>query len=533
MVLGKPNFNKRVYILDEFKVPVPIGIPGEIYVGGKISRGYIHNEALTQKRFVQDPFSEDDGARMYQTGDMGRFLPGGNVEFLGRTDFQVQIRGIRVEPAEIDVCVARHPGISECVTIAREDGKGEYRFISYFVPKEEETCPSPQELAEFLRGKLPYYLMPSKFVSLNRIPLLLNGKIDRKSLPTEEIVGTRDSDEYSSPRNKQEFDLVALWELVLNVKQIGIHDNFFDLGGNSMNILRVCHRIKQTTGKTISVADIFAHPTIAKISQLLENGNPRTRYVQKFGGDGDGTPLFFLPGITRNSLAFSGLALLLSEERPCYGLELPQNENGIEPLKSFKELAAHCAQEIRKIQPEGPYNLAGFSFGGIIAHETAFQLESVSTLFLFDSLLYRPVKPSLTGHIKWSFNWLLRDKQHYLGYVVREVFQKTAQFLRLIEAPRLLPGNEFLLGDTSPISPDAFYNDYSPEPVDSDLLIFTARDTEYSYRRGTGLEAWRKLAKGRVEYSRIDTPLHNNVLDGKHINEIYSQMTAFLAGKSS
>lgn len=529
VVLGKPNFNKRIYLLDEFKVPAPLGIPGELFVGGKISRGYSNNQALTNERFIQDPFVDVEEARMYQTGDMGRFLPDGNIEFLGRTDFQVQVRGIRVEPAEIDLSLAGHQGVGESVTIAREDASGDYRFITYFVPSNTEAPPASKDLSDYLKTKLPYYLVPAKFVQMDRIPLLLNGKIDRKSLPIEEIVGTRESDENSSPRNKQEADLVALWELVIDVKQIGIHDNFFDLGGNSMNILRVSHRIKQSTGKTISIADIIAHPTIAELSQLLDSTEESTNYIHKFGGEGDKTPIFFFPVINRNSLIFGDLAHSLSEDRPCYGIELPQPENEIEPLQSFEELASHCIKEIKKIQPEGPYNLAGYSFGGSLACETAYQLDSVANLILFDSLPSGPISPITSGRIEWAFKWLLKEKHHYLGYTFREMFNKIGRSLGLKKEKDFLLANKSIIGDVTLLRPGMFHNGYCSRPVNTKLLIFTARDTEYSYNSGTRMEAWKDFSEFPIDFCRVKAHSHIDLLKNTNTGQLSARIKAQLA----
>ncbi|MCB1124639.1 MAG: AMP-binding protein, partial [Verrucomicrobiae bacterium] len=289
VILGKPQNNKKIYLLDKYKVPVPIGVPGEIFVGGRISRGYVKNNTLTRERFIPDPFTGKPGDRMYQTGDMGRFLEDGNIEYLGRTDFQVKIRGIRIEPAEVDIRVTEHPSILECVTVAKEDASGDNRLISYYVRNKQAQPLKENELSEFIRKRLPEYMVPAAFVAIDKIPLLFNGKIDRKSLPDLEIVGSRISE--AAQGSVLEKQLTDIWEEILDAKQVSRRDNYFELGGNSLKVLRLCQRIKSDLDKTVSVAEVYENPTIKNLAKLLQDEKRGERFSHFFGGASGQTPI--------------------------------------------------------------------------------------------------------------------------------------------------------------------------------------------------------------------------------------------------
>jgi amino acid adenylation domain-containing protein len=537
VVLGKPAINRKIYILDEFGVQVPVGVIGEIFIGGKISRGYIHNEALTKERFVVDPFCGQDGARMYQTGDLGRFLEDGSLEYLGRTDFQVQIRGIRIELGEIEFCAGLYPGVRECVTIAQEDSTGDNRLIAYIVPTDLNSYPDTTGLRQFLRERLPEYMIPAAFVVIDQVPLTTSGKIDRKSLPREKILGSGKSDDQNVPRTSLEQNLIKIWEDILDAKQVGKKDNFFALGGSSIKVMKLCHRVGQELGMAMSVATVFQYPTVELMAQSIGVDSKCENYALHFGGTSSRTPLFFLPGITRNALIFNELATNLSEDRPCYGIELPSSRDEIEPLTTIEELAAHCVDEIRKIQPVGPYILAGYSFGGLLAFEASRMLkityEGASTVILFDSRIPSVNRYNIFDRFKWLYKLLIKEKSLYLTYVTKEIFYRS---LTAIGMGRMVKNNqdaEFLLKNISPIQPESFHLSYDPQPHSPKVLVFTARDTEYSITTGNELMSWKDYCLGEIDFCRIDTDYHANVLNLEYLEIISNRMQEFMMEDNS
>jgi amino acid adenylation domain-containing protein/non-ribosomal peptide synthase protein (TIGR01720 family) len=263
--LGRPLANSRIYLLDPGGRPTPLGVPGEVYIGGLgVSRGYLHRPELTAERFVPDLFSSDPGARLYRTGDRARYLPGGAILFLGRIDQQVKIRGYRIELGEIDAALTTHPALKEAVTLAREDEPGDRRLVAYVVLAGAETV-SPTELRQHLEGRLPDYMVPAVFVTLSALPLTPNGKIDRRALPAPEQKEQKAGD--SEPRTAVEKLLCEIWAQVMGVEKVGIHDNFFEHGGDSILNIQIVARARQA-GLQITPKHIFLHPTIAELAEV-------------------------------------------------------------------------------------------------------------------------------------------------------------------------------------------------------------------------------------------------------------------------
>src|SRR5918998_5008401 len=266
--IGRPIANTQVYLLDRYLHPVPIGVPGELYVGGAgLARGYLNRAELTAERFIPHPFSEVPGKRLYRTGDVARYLPDGNIEFLGRIDHQVKVRGFRIELGEIEACLGRHPGVREVVVLAREDSPGEKRLVAYVVGK-EGAVPSGSELRGLVRERLPEYMVPSAFVGLPALPLTPNGKVDRKALPAPE--GREVAEGYVPPCTPTEELLAGIWGEVLHLERVGRHDSFFALGGHSLVAIQVVSRVRDTFGVELPVRCVFESPTVAELSAAVE-----------------------------------------------------------------------------------------------------------------------------------------------------------------------------------------------------------------------------------------------------------------------
>jgi acyl-coenzyme A synthetase/AMP-(fatty) acid ligase/acyl carrier protein len=268
--IGRPFANTTVYLLDRNLEPVPTGVVGELHVGGPgLARGYLNHPDLTAAKFIPDPFSADPGARLYKTGDLARYLLDGNIEFLGRGDFQVKVRGFRVELEEIETVLASHPNVRHAVVLAREEAPGDKRLVAYVVPR-EEPAPTAAELHRAVKERLPAYMVPSSFVTLDALPLTPNGKIDRKALPAPDTGRAEDEDTYVEPSTEVELLLAEIWSEVLGVEKIGVNDNFFESGGHSLLATQVIARVRKTFQVEVPLRSIFESPTIAELAVTVE-----------------------------------------------------------------------------------------------------------------------------------------------------------------------------------------------------------------------------------------------------------------------
>jgi amino acid adenylation domain-containing protein len=267
--IGRPIANTQIYILDKHLQPVPAGVPGEIFIGGEgVARGYLNRAELTAEKFICAPFSVDANARLYRTGDLGRWLADGSIEFLGRLDNQVKIRGHRIELGEIDSALGRHPSVREAVVVAREDKPGDTRLVAYIVAA-ADTKPTPTELRRFAQEKLPEAMTPSAFVFLDALPLTPNGKVNRKALPAPESQRPELETAYVAPRNGLEKTIAGIWCELLHIEQVGLHDNFFDLGGHSLLVVQAQARLRDALGRDVPVVKLFQYPTVSALAGFL------------------------------------------------------------------------------------------------------------------------------------------------------------------------------------------------------------------------------------------------------------------------
>jgi acyl-coenzyme A synthetase/AMP-(fatty) acid ligase len=265
--VGKPVANTRLYILDAQGAPAPIGVRGELYIGGAgVARGYLNQPALTAERFLRDPFAAEAGARMYRTGDIARWLADGNVEFLGRNDHQVKLRGFRIELGEIEARLAAHPDVRQAVVVVREDSSGEKRLIAYVTGASEPAGPQGDPLRVHLAATLPAHMLPSAYVRLGSLPMTPNGKVDRRSLPLPEESPLGEVG-FAAPEGEAETALARLWSEVLDVNHIGRDDDFFALGGHSLLATKLILRIRQDLGVEISLRDVFEAPRLAAMAE--------------------------------------------------------------------------------------------------------------------------------------------------------------------------------------------------------------------------------------------------------------------------
>jgi acyl carrier protein len=266
--LGDPLPGRKIYVLDHRLRPAPPGSRGELYIGGRLARGYFKRPDLTAERFIPDPFSNEPGARLYRTGDLGRSLPDGNVEFLGRVDDQVKIRGFRVEPAEIETITRQHPAVREAVLVARENARGDKRLLAYVVAASTRQPPIG-ELRNFLKQRLPDYMVPAVFVFLKALPRTANGKVDRNALPDPGTSRPEIETPLIAPRTQVEKEVAEIWQEVLSLDAVGVHDNFLDLGGDSLQASQVISRVIRTFLLDLPVKALFEAPTVAEMAGVI------------------------------------------------------------------------------------------------------------------------------------------------------------------------------------------------------------------------------------------------------------------------
>lgn len=387
--LGLPLANTALYVVDQYMQPVPVGVPGELCVAGVgLALGYLRRPELTAERFVRNPFSADPDARLYRTGDLARYRADGVVEFLGRSDSQIKIRGYRVETGEIETALLGHSAIRDVVVVSRDVAPNDTKLVAYLVAR-GDSRPTPDELRQYLGATLPDYMLPNVYMWLSELPLLPSKKIDRAALPTPAIHLPALQKRYVAPQTALERTLVDIWAHVLGQPHIGIRDNFFDLGGHSLLAARVFAEIERRLGTRMPLAALFVAGTVERLAQLIERGDGGARQssVIPIQASGSLPPLFIVPGAGSRQLYLRHLARRLGPAQPVYTLFQSLIEQRA-TINSVEALAAVFREDVQRVQPQGPYYLAGHSFGGMVAYELAQQLlergESVAMLAMFD-----------------------------------------------------------------------------------------------------------------------------------------------------
>jgi aspartate racemase len=422
--IGRPIANTDVYILDQYLQLVPVGVPGELYTGGDgLARGYLKRPDLTEEKFISHPFSSDPDARLYKTGDLVRYCSDGNIEFLGRIDHQVKIRGFRIELGEIESALGGHETAREVVVMAREDVPGDKRLVAYIIPEVGQK-PSITMLRQYLKEKLPEYMVPNAFVMLEKFPLTPSGKVDRRALPAPEQMRPELEKTYVAPQTPVEQSLAVFWSEVLGVERVGVNDNFFELGGTSLLAVRLFVRIRKWAGIDLPLATLFSSPTVRELAELLDpgcaaapnfgdNASEISSPVQQWRSlvpmqpKGNRPPFFVIHAVGGNVLNYLTLLPHLGPDQPVYGLQARGLDGVQSSFSSIEEMAGHYIDEIRSVQSFGPYFLGGASFGGTAALEIAQQLlrqgEKVALLALFDS-----IGPGEHGYQYWRSSLKMR-----------------------------------------------------------------------------------------------------------------------------
>ncbi|MGY2288771.1 amino acid adenylation domain-containing protein [Pseudomonas sp. SDO5215_S409] len=409
VAIGRPISNTQVHVLDAHLQPVPVGMTGEICIGGHgVANGYLNRPELTAEKFVRDPFSAQADALLYRTGDLGRWSADGLLECIGRNDDQVKVRGFRIELGEIEARLATCAGLNEVIVLAREDEPGDKRLVAYYTGADTAS----ETLRAHLLAQLPDYMVPSTYVWLANLPLTANGKVDRKALPVPPLEALA-SRAFEAPANALEHTLAGLWAQVLKLAQVGRHDSFFELGGHSLLAIRLVNLLEEA-GLHVSLAELFEHASVAGIAALLSQRTAAPEHnhaLVPVRTRGSEPPLFLVHEFSGMDVYFPALGQHLPGDYPIYGL--PGVPLGETQLNTMEGLAARLVGIIRSVQPHGPYRLAGWSFGGVLAYEVAMQLlgldEPVAFLGLIDSYVPRMTDQ---GKARWSGEHAL--KRHLL-----------------------------------------------------------------------------------------------------------------------
>jgi len=518
--IGRPIANTEIYILDENLKPVPVGTPGELHIGGPgLARGYLNRPEMTAAKFILHPFRNHD-ARLYKTGDSARYLPTGDIEFIGRTDFQVKIRGYRVELGEIEAALEKVPGVRECVVIACEED-GEKRLAGYVVAS-LERAPTPSDLRGFLKKELPEYMVPADFVFLKALPLTPNGKVDRRALPAPEASAAIAHGEAMAPRDAVETQLVKIWEQVLSTRPIGVHDNFFELGGHSLMAVRLMGRVEKAFARQFPITALVQAPTIAQFAELVRNDETGDLWSSliPLQAEGSKPPFFFVHGLGGTVLRYHELAVHMAPDQPFYGIQAPGLDGKQTRLKSVDSLAAHYLGQVRGVQPEGPYFLGGYSFGGLVALEMARSLLAqgyqVALLAMVDTY---PGVPKSTGSLLDRFFGLTpKQKLAYTKKRLKRYGKGIKRRIDLLSMP--LPLKQ--VREACAVAERR----YVPQVYPGKIVLFRA--SEKALR---GLDdaqgGWSQYASGGLEIREIDAD-HGNILNGVQVARLAEAMRASL-----
>ncbi len=533
--VGWPLYNVQVYILDRYMQPVPIGVTGEIYVGGVgvAPGGYFKRPTLNNEKFVPNPFAPDKSPRLYRSGDLGRYREDGDIDFMGRADHQVKLRGFRIELGEIEALLSQYDGIRENVVIVREDKEEDKRLVAYVILEEGFELDT-RVLRFYLKKQLPEYMLPSAFVEMEAFPLTATLKVDRKRLPVP--VYSRDELEsgYLAPSTKTERLLLKIWSALLNVEPIGVKDNFFDLGGHSLIAVKMMAAIAKATGSRLPLASLLENPTIRSLSYLIDhsNGQYKSNSLIPIKSSGSRLPIYLVHGAGLHVLMFQTLAQYMDAEQPIYALQARGLDGEAPPLDRIEDIAAHYISEILKQNPNGPYALAGYSFGGLIAFEMAKQLKQkgkeVAMLGVFDTVVranvageeqsYYQQLATLGKKVSWNLSLLAKEPITNLKYKSNTLQRRYRRWKW-----RLTKGEQKELSKNG-ISTDyealvdrmnqkAFEN-YRLSPYDGKIHLFRAKDQRF-YVQDFEYLGWKPFAKKGIELHEVPGD-HLNLFNPPH-----------------
>jgi amino acid adenylation domain-containing protein len=520
---GKPLANQQFYVLDPQLQPVPVDVIGELYIGGVgVARGYFNRPALNAERFLPNPFQkqlDSSGDLLYKTGDLGRYLTDGTIEFLGRTDYQIKIRGFRVELGEIESVLTQHPTVQQAVVIPHSGIHQERYLVAYVVSSQRLT---ENTLRQFVKPKLPDYMLPTAWVMLDALPLTPNGKIDRKTLLREHSFQPKSRD-LILPQSPLEKQLAEIWEDVLGIHPIGTRDNFFELGGESLIAVKLFSQIEQQFGQRLPLASLFETATIEGMARrlLLTEKSPTWSALVPINGNGSKPPFFCIHGAGGGVLYYRPLADRLGRAQTFYGLQAEWVDGGEATHTCIEEMAADYVQEILTVQPTGPYRLGGYSFGGNVAYEIAQQLQAqekyVESLVLIDTTPnlqfseknFAYYRYKITAH--WEYGGALRFLQG-LAFSIQQRFKEIFD-TDAYQAALLWHEHTKMLAN------------YQHRPYNGNLILF--QSDEYNLRYPDMKQQWTKFVSGEIHYHAIRGN-HDNLLKEPYVQSLANQLSRYL-----
>ncbi|MFD5765410.1 amino acid adenylation domain-containing protein [Streptomyces sp. NPDC127049] len=555
--IGTPIDGAEVLVLDERLRPVPAGAKGEIHLGGVcLARGYAGRPELTEERFVPRPGGAP-GERLYRTGDIGFTLPDGSVVCAGRSDSQVKVRGFRVEPAEVELAItalgADHPGLTEAAVVARRR-EGNDSFLAAFLVGDPAHA-DLEQLVKQLRATLPDYMVPSHFEWLEALPLTPSGKRDDKTLRERPLTVAASADA-TAPRDAYERALAELVAELLRLPEIGVHDDIFDLGGTSLTAMRLVVLIEQRYGIAIPLSEFVTAPTVAELANRLRRGGAVAAFdpLVPIRPQGSRRPVFFVHPMGGNVLCYIRFARHLHADQPFYALQAAGVDPGTDPLRSVEEIAASYVDRMRAVQPEGPYVIGGWSFGGFVAFEMARQLraagQEVERLVLLDTTALNPGRrlrtgdDALLGWFFWELLWLRRGGDSPLELIPAELdtLEEKFDFIAALAVDEgVLPA-----GSTGAVVRRLFHVyeanwraafAYRPEVVDQDMVLVHASEPlpEVLDSMHTAIESlhrdptngWRERTSG--ELTVVDVPGdHLTIMEDPHIAHVVQVVTELI-----
>lgn len=525
--IGRPINNKQAFVLDRHLEPVPIGVAGELYIGGEgLARGYLRRPELTRERFVPSPFINEGEGRLYRTGDRARYRADGQLEFLGRLDNQVKVRGFRVELEEIEAVLRGHPDVDDAAVVAHE-AAGDTRLVGYVVTR-AEAAPSPADLRPFLKQQLPDYMVPASFVALESFPMTPNGKVDRRALPATTGRDQARTVGVLPPRTAVEESVAAIWRELLHLEQVSVHDNFFELGGHSLLGVRLFTRLEEAFHTRLPLATLLEAPTIAQLAALLGQSEwqPSWSSVVPIQTTGTRRPFFCTHGAGAHVLSLRLLAKHLGDDQPFYGLQSQGLDGTTAPYRRVEDMAAHYIREIRTVQPEGPYMLGGFSFGGVVVFEMAQQLaaqgERVEPLILidtfcpgvwdsyppptrFESIVYPLVVRVERQVVAWTQRGPIGYAKMWLAYLREGVQRRIARAAKRVSSRASLEGWDAPESLKQVIAANVEADRaYLPQPYPGRIVLFWASGESLGYR------------DYRMAWSEVAEALEVHVIPGDH-----------------
>ncbi len=558
--IGRPIANTTAYVLDRFLEPVPLGVAGELYLGGPgLARGYLGRPGLTAERFIPDPFGPP-GGRLYRTGDRVRRRADGVLEFLGRLDAQVKLRGFRVEPGEVEAVLGQHPHVRDCAVAVRDDAAGGPALVAYLTPRasagsngshadpQADSGRLTRALRAHLRERLPDFMVPSAFVVLEALPLSPNGKVDRAALPPADARHVEPDAEAALPVTPVEKELAGVWRTLLGVDRISLDDNFFELGGHSLLAVRLFAEIERIFERRLPLSTLFQAPTLGQLAQALSATGPAgggSALVPLQRGTDSAPPLFLLHGYYGHVLDYHEMVRRLRTDRTIFGCEIPIDEQDALKFASIEELATYHLRYLRRQQPTGPYHLGGYCWGGLVAFELARQLrlagEDVGLLALIDCPFpgfrqTRSLASRARGRARLGWELVRQNVARVRELAPRQIPPFLWQRLvNLVTRVAGRPAYRWSVRIGRPLLPafrelaNAFHQAglaYRPGTYPGRIQVLYAAGN----RPGRSVDAfagWTRVATGGVEFYEVPG-MHRTMMQEPHVERLSTQLLAIL-----